>query len=110
MNKKILKIAQRTGARVVGKLSDRGDGVFGALLLPKLVEELKAELTPSHGRRPGRPTNPKWARHPKVPMSDETFARLKRLADRASNEQRKVSPMQLAGRLLETAVEKYPAA
>jgi hypothetical protein len=41
-------------------------------------------------------------------MSRATEAKLRRLAERASSPQRKVSPMQMAAHLLETAVAEVP--
>jgi hypothetical protein len=104
MAREIRKIAKALGAEVVGKIPRVGGGAFGAARLPKLIEELKEQLRPSVGIRPGRPTNPKWVRHPKVPMSKETERKLEELAERISSQDRKVSPMQLAARLLEEAV------
>jgi hypothetical protein len=55
-------------------------------------------------RRPGRTSNPACPRHPKVPMSEQTMARLRQLAEQASTPERKVSPIQVAAHLLEEAV------
>lgn len=81
-----------------------GPGAFGAARLTAIVEKLQTRLSPSRGKRPGRPTDANWARHPKIPMSRTTEQRLLRLADRMSNGRRKVSPMQIAAQLLEEAV------
>jgi hypothetical protein len=104
MAKKIEKIADLLGARVVGQLPETGGGAFGAARLPQLVASLQARLEPSEGRRPGRPTDARWVCHPKVPMSEETAEKLARLAELASTPERRVSPMQVAAQLLEEAV------
>ena len=61
---------------------------------------------PGQGKRPGRPTAVEWVHHRKLPMSDHTFKKLEKLAARASTEDRKVAPMQLAAQLLEEAIER----
>lgn len=63
-------------------------------------------MTPGAGRRPGRPPDPNWVKHPKVPMSEQTFCDLERLAEELSTPQRRVSPMQLAAQLLENFVKQ----
>ena len=55
---------------------------------------------------PAWPTEPKWVRHPKVPMSATTEKRLICLAEKGSTSQRKISPMQLAAQILEDALSK----
>jgi hypothetical protein len=99
----VRRIASELGARVVGKVPETGGGAFGAARLAKI---LQTRLTPSSGLRPGRPTDAKWVKHPKVPMSEETFHGLQRLADQLSTPRRRVSPMQVAAQLLESAVEQ----
>jgi hypothetical protein len=41
-------------------------------------------LVPGQGRWANRPTETKWVRHPKVPISEATERRLIRLAEQAS--------------------------
>src|SRR5947209_7982814 len=101
MAKNIARIAELVGAKVAAELPDVGGGAFGAARIARLVADLRARLEPSEGVRTGRPTDPNWVRHPKVPMSAETERKLIRLAERASTPERKVSPMQLAAHLLE---------
>ncbi|HEX5273074.1 MAG TPA: hypothetical protein VFW33_21405 [Gemmataceae bacterium] len=104
MAKNINKLVALLGAEVVGQVPDVGGGAFGAARLARL---LRARLEPAQGQRPGRPTNPTWTRHPKVPMSEATERALAELADRLSTPDRKVSPMQVAAQLLEDAVARY---
>src|SRR5258708_4687357 len=101
MAKNIKRIAAGLGATVVGQVPKTGGGAFGAARLAGIVESLQARLVPGEGRRPGRPTDPNWVRHPKVPMSEATARRLLRLAECASERGRRVSPMQIAAQLLE---------
>lgn len=108
MAKNIEKIADLLGADVVSHLPETGSGAFGAARLGRLVAALRARLEPSEGRRPGRPTDASWVRHPKVPMSEETARKLARLAKLASTPARRVSPMQIAAQLLEEAVAQCP--
>jgi hypothetical protein len=108
MAKNIEKIAAGLGAKVIGQVPDTGGGAFGAARLAKIVETMQARLVPGQGRRPGRPTDASWVRHPKVPMSDATRQRLTRLAEQSSTGGRKVSPMQIAARILEEALSGVP--
>jgi hypothetical protein len=108
MVKNIEEIAAGLGAKVVGQVPDTGGGAFGAARLAKIVETMQARLLPGQGRRPGRPTDASWVRHPKVPMSDATRQRLARLAEASSIGGRKVSPMQIAAQILEDALAGLP--
>jgi hypothetical protein len=109
MAKNIRRIAGRLGAKVVTRLPDVGGGAFGAARLAAIVETLRRRLVPGQGRRAGRPTDPNWVHHPKVPMSEATERLLTRLAEQASTSARKVSPMQLAAQILEDALTGIPA-
>ena len=97
------RLAALLGAKIVGEIPDVGGGAFG---MARLAQILHARLTPSEGERPGRPTDPNWVVRPKVPMSEATADRLARLAEEMSTPDRKVSPMQLAARLLEEALDE----
>ena len=108
MAKHIEKIADKLGARIVGQVPDAGGGAFGAARLAGIVETMQARLEPGRGRRPGRPTDSNWVFHPKVPMSAATRERLAMLAEQSSGEGRKVSPMQIAARILEEALAGLP--
>jgi hypothetical protein len=108
MAKNIEKIAAGLGAKVVGQVPDTGGGAFGAARLAKIVETMQGRLVPGQGRRPGRPTDASWVRHPKVPMSEATRQRLTRLAEQSSTGGRKVSPMQIAAQILEEALAGVP--
>jgi hypothetical protein len=104
MAKNIDRIAGQLGAEVIGQVPEAGGGAFGAAQLARIVQQLRARLVPGKGRRSGRPTDARWVRHPKVPMSVATERRLTRLAQRASTPRRKISPMQLAAKILEDAL------
>jgi hypothetical protein len=104
MAKNLKKIAHALGADIVGQIPDVGGGAFGAARLAKI---LQARLQPSGGQRPGRPTDPSWVFHPKVPMSKQTMQKLTELAEQVSTPERKVSPMQVAAQILENALEKH---
>lgn len=106
MDKRIAGIARQMGAKHVGTLPAVGGGAFGMARLAQLLHE---RLTPSAGKRPGRPTNGTWTEQRKVPMSAETLSALQQLSARLSSPQRKVSPMQLAAQLLEDCVVKVAA-
>ncbi len=108
MAKNISTIAQKLGAKVVADVPDAGGGAFGAARLAAAVAALQARLRPGEGKRPGRPSVAAWVTTPKVPMSEDTEAKLVRLAARASATGRRVSPMQLAAQLLEEAVAALP--
>jgi hypothetical protein len=104
MTRKIDDLAQKLGAEVVGTVPDYSAGAFG---VAKLARTLRERLEPSHGKRPGRPTNPRWSKRSKVPLAEETEERLVQLARMLSDEHRKVSPMQVAAQLLEEATASY---
>lgn len=106
MAKNVIRIAKKLGAQVKGKVPAVGGGAFG---MARLAEILAERLQPSHGRRPGRPSDPTWVAQGKVPMSAETKERLTALADRLSGEGRRISPMQLAAQLLEESLAQLPA-
>src|SRR5260370_19841051 len=108
MAKNIEKIAAGLGAEIIGQVPDTGGGAFGAARLARIIETMQSRLSPGQGRRPGRPTDANWVRHPKVPMSDATRQRLARLAEQSSIGGRKVSPMQLAAQILEDALSGMP--
>lgn len=104
MAKNIERLAEKLGARVEGEVPEYTAGAFG---LAALAEALRQRLEPSTGKRPGRPTNPEWTRRPKVPMAPETEDRLRELARLLSDDDRKVSPMQVAAEILERATASY---
>src|SRR5436190_12665828 len=108
MAKNIEKIAAGLGAQVVGKVPHTGGGAFGAARLARIVATIQARLVPGQGRRPGRPTDASWVRHPKVPMSAATWQRLALLAEQSSTPDRKVSPMQIAAQILQDALAGIP--
>ena len=109
MARNVEKIAQRLGANVLGRIPDVGGGAFGAARLAGIVEELRSRLVPGKGLRPGRPTDMRWERRPKVPMTAMTEHKLSLLAKEASVLGRKISPMQLAAMILEEALAELPA-
>jgi hypothetical protein len=102
------KIAAALGAKYVGNVPRTGGGAFGAARIGHIVATIQARLEPGQGLRPGRPTDPSWVRHPKVPMSDATRQRLALLAEQSSTGERKVSPMQIAAQILEDALSGIP--
>jgi hypothetical protein len=108
MARNVDRIAHGLGAKVIAQIPDVGAGAFGAARLAQVIEQLRSRLTPAQGLRTGRPTNARWERRPKVPMSEETEQRLIRLATEASTTGRKISPMQLAAQILEEALAGLP--
>ena len=101
MSRQIQQIAKKMGAVVISRIPETGGGAFGAARIARVLDALQNRLTPGTGDRPGRPTNPNWSLHPKVPMSSTTQRKLERLAQRYSTSRRKLSPMQVAAQLLE---------
>ncbi len=108
MAKNIEEIANRLGAKVIARVPDTGGGAFGAVRLAHIISELQSRLLPGRGRRAGRPTDSTWELRPKVPMTRATERRLARLAEQASESGRKVTPMQMAARILEEALSGLP--
>ena len=107
MAKNIERIAAGLGARWSTRCP-KPEEVLSAPRLAGIVAAIQARLEPGQGLRAGRPTDPSWVRHPKVPMSEETRQRLGRLAEQSSMSGRKVSPMQIAAQLLEEALAGIP--
>ena len=108
MAKNIQAIAVGLGADIIGSVPETGGGAFGAARLAQIVETMQQRLVPGQGVRPGRPTDASWVSHPKVPMSEATRQRLSKLAEQSSSNGRKVSPMQIAARILEDALAGVP--
>jgi hypothetical protein len=104
MAKNVDVLAKKLGASVIGQVPEYSAGAFGVALLGKILRE---RLQPSTGKRPGRPSNPAWVHRPKVPMAPETEERLKELAILLSDEERQVTPMQVAAQILEEAAASY---
>ena len=104
MARNIQIVADKLGAGVVARVPEVGGGAFGAARLAQIFELLRSRLEPGQGKRLGRPTDSAWVHHPKVPMSAATEKKLARLAERASGNGRRVSPMQMAAQLLEEVV------
>ena len=104
MTKNPKRLAKLLGAKIVGQVPDVGGGAFG---MARLAHILHQRLTPSQGKRPGRPTDGAWEVRPKVPMSKATLRRLRHLAEQASHGGRKVTAAQMAAHLLEEALNKY---
>jgi hypothetical protein len=104
MAKNIEILAKKLGATIEGTVPDYSAGAFGMAALANVLRE---RLEPSTGKRPGRPSNPAWSKRPKVPMAPETEQRLKEIASLLSEEDRRVSPMQVAALLLEQATASY---
>jgi hypothetical protein len=100
--------AKQLGAEIVAQVPDTGGGAFGAARLAKCIESVQSRMVPGQGKRPGRPSDASWVRHPKIPLSETTRQRLLRLAERASAGGRKVSPMQIAAQILEDALSGVP--
>lgn len=97
-------LAEKLGATVVGKVPDYSAGAFG---IARLAKTLRERLQPSAGKRPGRPSNPDWRGRSKVPMGPKTEERLRQIARLLSDEDRRVSPMQVAAQILEEATASY---
>lgn len=104
MAKKIEDLAAKLGADVVGTVPEPAAGAFG---VAELAHHLRQRLEPGRGKRPGRPSDPRWSKRSKVPLAPETEERLEKLARLLSDERRKVSPMQVAAQLLEDAAASY---
>ncbi len=104
MARKIDKVAESLGAEIIAELPVVGGGAFGAARLASIIRSLKHRLKPSRGKRPGRPTDRRWNHRGKIPMSASTKKKLGDLAEKLSNRERKISPMQVAAEILEQAL------
>jgi hypothetical protein len=86
-----------------GKASATG-GYFGAL---QLLADLEARLRVPGGTGGGRPTDPRWTERRLVPLAPETLDRLEKLTARIRKHGNvNLSPMQLAGLLLERTTQR----
>lgn len=104
MANNIDSIVKKFGATVVGNVPNFSAGAFG---IATLAKTLRDRLEPSRGKRPGRPSDRRWTKRSKVPMASETETRLKQLAKMLSDDDRKVTPMQVAAHLLEESTATY---
>lgn len=104
MAREVEDLAKKLGAQVVGTVPEYSAGAFG---IAKLARTLRERLEPGRGKRPGRPSNPRWSKRSKVPLAAETEERLEQLARLLSDEHRKVSPMQVAAQILEEGTASY---
>src|SRR5258705_13273357 len=96
-----VKIAERLGATYVADMPQSGDGAFAmAHLAQKLKERLDARPVRQRG------AGVAWVLGSRVPMSPETEMLLISLADKLSTPEQRVNPMQLAGQLLEEALQR----
>ncbi|HWB06263.1 MAG TPA: hypothetical protein VG796_24785 [Verrucomicrobiales bacterium] len=63
------------------------------------------DVQPGQGIRPGRPTDPRWTEHPKVPLSPDVVTQLKELAaEMERTHSRKLGFTQTAAILIEQAL------
>ena len=104
MAKGIDSIAKKLCATVVGTVPDYSAGAFGVAILAKTMRD---RLEPGRRKRRRRPSNRRWTKRSKVPMAVETEARLKRLARMLSDDDRQITPMQVAAQLLEETTATY---
>jgi hypothetical protein len=109
MAKNIKEIAGILGAKLVTEVPDTGGGAFGAYRLAEIVARLQDRHEPGEGKPAGRPTAVERIHHRKLPMTDDTFKKLEKLAAKVSTNARTVAPMQLAAQLLEEAIERCGA-
>lgn len=78
---------------------------LGTDTLETLGARLRQRLEPGRGERPGRPSDPSWTIQRKLSMNEQTLALLEQAADAVSNDERRVSPMQIAALLIEDATQ-----
>lgn len=103
MAKNIKRIAKKLDATIGQPVMETGGGAFG---MARLSAVLAARLQPSQGKRPGRPSDPSWSQYAKVPISDDTMARLTQIAESVSTRERRISPMQVAAQILEEGLDR----
>lgn len=96
-----------TGEQVAAALG--ADAVEGAPIphgSPLLVLALREEIRRRLRSRGGRPSLDKTSRRQKIPITDEEWAKLQRLAARLGSQGRSLSPGQLASLLLHRTLEQ----
>ena len=71
--------------------------------------QLRAEVTHRLRSSGGHPTDPEWTVQRLVPFREAGWRQLVKLADRMSSRERKVSPGQLAGILIDRALKDLSA-
>ena len=94
------EFAKMLGAEIVGEVPDVGGGPFGMARLAHIMQE---RLKSSDDAQ-SDPIGTNGVTPCEVPISDATLKDLANLARQMSTKDRQVTPMQVAGRLLEEAV------
>ena len=109
MSKKTEKIAAALGRTLVAQVPHSGGAHFGAARLAKIVANIQARLVPGQGRRPGRPTDASgWAQSQGADERRDA-ATAGPLAEQSSSVAAEVeSPMQIAAKILEEALDGLP--
>jgi len=94
------KIAEALGAERQGRVQSTS-GHFGAV---QIAAEVQARFRSPPGG--GRSTDPSWSEQRLVRLAPETLQRLEQLAETLSEAGVRVSPLQVAALLLESATSK----
>jgi len=102
---KVSDIGKALGASRTIRLPRAPRDPLDAVMLIRIVQ---AEIQPSQGQRPGRPTNEAWTLRRQIPFREETWSMLQAFANQLSTPERKVSPGQLAATILEQVLHAAP--
>jgi hypothetical protein len=95
---------QIAGALGAARVVDLGQGKLRSPLdMLALRREFDSRLRSSGGR----PTDPEWTVSRQVPFKDESWSRLKELADEVGLRGSKVGPAQVAALLIESSLEQF---
>jgi hypothetical protein len=100
------EMAEALGASLSFPVSTRPTVPFGIL---QLQAELAEQLRPPSGAQAGRPSDPEWTIRRLVGFRPETWRALGEIAAQASTSQRRVSPGQVAARLIEDGLARLRA-
>ncbi len=98
----IYDLAKQMGGTVVTDLPDVGGGAFGAWRLSHIVADLQNLL-----KAKGEGDTDKVSQT--VLINSDTLLKLNQLSREASKSGKTVSPMQVAGQLLEAALATHPS-
>jgi hypothetical protein len=100
------EVAEALGASRSFPVSTRPTVPFGIL---QLQAELSEQLRLPSGAKAGRPSDPDWTIRRLVGFRPETWQALAEIAAQASTPRRRVSPGQVAARLIEDGIAQLRA-
>lgn len=78
--------------------------------LDAVLDNLRQRLEPGHGVRSGRPTVARWSVRRQIPLAEDTLRQLEAIAEQGSVDGRAISPMHVAGAIVEAVISEWSRA